>query len=223
MLYTGCGRLHHDYSVARVTPGNNWRLHAGPMRPTSARGRVDVVVTLGVRRDCSHQQRSHTKAGQFGRFGHLPSITGAAVTCHNAAPTGNHTSPVDGDNTRREPDAGWMLVRRRRRWTNIQPALGSRLVFDRDRPRHHEPRPRHVHTTSGVLTMRPSSQRTRNVTIAWPTASRGHHGNADYQPRQRPLPRAIKPIRSLVQIYFKLRITFMSLFVAVLHTFQKRT
>ena len=90
-------------------PSDTWqpcRVNAERARPASARGRGDVVVTLGVRRDCSHQQRSHTKAGQFGRFGHLPSITGAAVTCHNAAPTGNHTSPVDGDNAGREPNAG---------------------------------------------------------------------------------------------------------------------
>ena len=32
-------------------------------------------------------------------------------------------------NTKRWPNAGSMLVQRRRRWTNIEPALGQRLVF----------------------------------------------------------------------------------------------
>ena len=35
----------------------------------------------------------------------------------------------DPANTRRLPNAGAMLVHRLRRWTNIVPALGERLVF----------------------------------------------------------------------------------------------
>ena len=32
-------------------------------------------------------------------------------------------------NTRRPPNVGSMLGQRRRRWTNIEPTLGERLVF----------------------------------------------------------------------------------------------
>ena len=37
---------------------------------------------------------------------------------------------LDSDKpTNRAPDAGLMLVQRRRRWTNIEPALGQGVVF----------------------------------------------------------------------------------------------
>ena len=38
----------------------------------------------------------------------------------------NRDSP---ENTRRWPNAGLMLAQRRRRWANISPTLGQRLVF----------------------------------------------------------------------------------------------
>ena len=36
---------------------------------------------------------------------------------------------ANSENTKRVPNAGFMLGQRRRRWPNIKPALGQRLVF----------------------------------------------------------------------------------------------
>ena len=41
----------------------------------------------------------------------------------------NGESVRDGGNTRSWPNAGSLLVQRRRRWTNIEPILGQRVVF----------------------------------------------------------------------------------------------